>query len=90
MKNNHDITHQKRIPQTWTEFNWQNNVELIGFWDIFCETSVIQHQMGNDTCNLEITSGIYRQVLTLNGEEVKQLLDLMNEAYATLGKRKEK
>jgi hypothetical protein len=43
-----------------------------------------------DTCKLEITSGDYHQVLILNKAEVKQLLDLMKEAYATLGKRKEK
>ncbi len=40
-----------------------------------------------DTCNLEITSGDYHQVLTLNKAEVRQLLDLMKEAYAALGKR---
>ena len=40
-----------------------------------------------DTCILEITSGDYHEVLNLNREEVKQLLDLMKEAYATLGKK---
>lgn len=40
-----------------------------------------------DTCNLEITSGEYRQLFVLNKEEVKQLLDLMQEAYAMMGKK---
>jgi hypothetical protein len=40
-----------------------------------------------DTCKLEITSGDYHQVLILNRTEVKQLLDLMKEAYSKLGKR---
>ena len=40
-----------------------------------------------DTCLLEIFSGDYHQRLVLNKEEVKQLLDLMQEAYVTMGKR---
>ena len=40
-----------------------------------------------DTCKLEITSGDYRQLFVLNKEEVKQLLDLMQEAYAMMGKK---
>ena len=40
-----------------------------------------------DTCKLEITSGDYRQLFVLNKGEVKQLLDLMQEAYDTMGKK---
>ena len=40
-----------------------------------------------DTCKLEITSGDYRVLFSLNKEEVKQLLDLMEEAYAMMGKK---
>ena len=40
-----------------------------------------------DTCRLEITSGEYHQLFVLSKEEVKQLLDLMHEAYATMGKK---
>lgn len=40
-----------------------------------------------DTCRLEIISGDYKAVYVLNKEEVKQLLELMKEAYATMGKR---
>ena len=40
-----------------------------------------------DTCTLEITSGSYHEVLNLNKSEVKQLLDLMKEAHAKLGKK---
>jgi hypothetical protein len=43
-----------------------------------------------DTCTLEIFSDSYHEVLNLNKAEVKQLLDLMKEAYNTLGKQKEK
>ena len=39
-----------------------------------------------DTCLLEIFSDGYHEALTLNKEEVKQLLDLMQEAYAMMGK----
>ena len=40
-----------------------------------------------DTCRLEITSGDYLQLFVLNKAEVKQLLDLMQEAYAMMGKK---
>lgn len=40
-----------------------------------------------DTCRLEITSGDYRQLFVLNREEVKQLLDLMQETYSMMGKK---
>lgn len=40
-----------------------------------------------DTCRLEITSGDYHQLFVLNREEVKQLLDLMQEAYSLIGKK---
>ena len=39
-----------------------------------------------DTCRLEITSNGYHEALVLNAEEVKQLLDLMQEAYSLIGK----
>jgi hypothetical protein len=52
------------------------------------ETTLAYNKKGIiNTCNLEITSGSYHQTLTLNREEVKQLLDLMKEAYNTLGKK---
>jgi len=52
------------------------------------ETSLAFNKEGIiDACALEITSGDYHEVLTLNREEVKQLLDLMQEAYNTLGKK---
>lgn len=41
-----------------------------------------------DTCTLEIFSNGYHEVLNLNKAEVKQLLDLMKEAYAKLEKNK--
>jgi hypothetical protein len=41
------------------------------------------------TCTLEITCDGYHEVMNLNKSEVKQLLDLMKEAYATLGKHKD-
>ena len=40
-----------------------------------------------DTCLLEIFSDGYHEALALNREEVKQLLDLMREAYDTMGKK---
>ena len=40
-----------------------------------------------DTCSLEIISGDYKAAFVLNKEEVKQLLDLMQEAYAMIGKK---
>ena len=39
-----------------------------------------------DTCRLELFSDGYREALVLNMEEVKQLLDLMQEAYSVMGK----
>lgn len=39
-----------------------------------------------DTCRLEITSGDYKVAFVLNKEEVKELLDLMQEAHAKMGK----
>ena len=40
-----------------------------------------------DTCRLEITSDGYREAFVLNMEEVKQLLDFMQEAHAMMGKK---
>ncbi len=40
-----------------------------------------------DTCSLEITSNGYQEAIILNKEEVKQLLDLMQEAYSLMGKK---
>jgi hypothetical protein len=40
-----------------------------------------------DNCTLEIFSNGYHEVLNLNRAEVKQLLDLMKEAYVKLGKK---
>ena len=40
-----------------------------------------------DTCLLEIFSDGDHEVFVLNREEVKQLLDLMQEAYAMMGKK---
>ena len=40
-----------------------------------------------DTCRLELFSDGYHEVFVLNKEEVKQLLDLMQEAYAMMGKK---
>lgn len=40
-----------------------------------------------DTCRLEITSGDYKAAYVLNREEVKQLLDLMQEAHSLMGKK---
>jgi hypothetical protein len=42
-----------------------------------------------DRCRLEITSGEYKVLFSLNREEVKQLLDLMQEAYDMMGKKYE-
>ncbi len=39
-----------------------------------------------DTCRLEIFSDGYCEASVLNKEEVKQLLDLMQEAYSVMGK----
>jgi len=39
-----------------------------------------------DTCRLEITSNGNQEALVLNPKEVKQLLDLMQEAYSLIGK----
>jgi len=39
-----------------------------------------------DTCRLELFSDGYREALVLSKEEVKQLLDLMQEAYSLIGK----
>ena len=40
-----------------------------------------------DTCRLEIFSDGTREAFVLNKEEVKQLLDLMQEAYSLMGKK---
>jgi len=39
-----------------------------------------------DTCRLELFSDGYHEAFVLNKEEVKQLLDLMQEAYSLIGK----
>jgi len=39
-----------------------------------------------DTCRLEITSNGNQEAIVLNKDEVKQLLDLMREAYSLIGK----
>ena len=39
-----------------------------------------------DTCRLELSSDGYHEVFSLNKEEVKQLLDLMQEAHSLMGK----
>ncbi len=39
-----------------------------------------------DTCLLEITSNGNQEAIVLNRKEVKQLLDLMQEAYSLIGK----
>ena len=40
-----------------------------------------------DTCRLEMISNGNREAFVLNKEEVKQLLDLMQEAYSLMGKK---
>jgi len=39
-----------------------------------------------DTCRLELSSNGNQEAFVLNREEVKQLLDLMQEAYSLIGK----
>lgn len=39
-----------------------------------------------DTCRLELFSNGNREAFVLNREEVKQLLDLIQEAYSLIGK----
>ena len=40
-----------------------------------------------DTCRLEIFSDGYHEAFVLNKKEVKQLLDLMQEAHSLMGKK---
>ena len=39
-----------------------------------------------DTCRLELSSNGNKEAFVLNRKEVKQLLDLMQEAYSLIGK----